>query len=199
MTTDLGTAAPTGLGAAEYDRLVADVERLTGLPHRGHRALRPVAEDFLFAEAELIDAGRFEDWLALFDSDCVYWVAADTELRDPRTHTGLAFDDRRRLDDRVYWLRTGLAYCQIPESRTRHVIGNVVAAPGDEAGTLLVRSNFQLTEHRNGDTRTFAGWCGHVLTHDSSVDPTEATFGIRSKVVCLIEADAGHRNLTLIF
>lgn len=198
MTTDLG-ATTVGLGATEYDRLAADVESLKNLPHAGTRSLRPVAEDFLFTEAELIDASRFEEWLALFDADGVYWVAADTELRDPRTHTGLAFDDRRRLDDRVYWLRTGLAYCQIPESRTRHLIGNVAAAPGNEPGTLLVRSNFVLTEHRKGETRTFSGWYGHVLTHDPAAEPVMATFGIRTKVVCLVEADTGHRNLTLIF
>lgn len=193
------TATSLGYGHAEYERLVADVEALKALPTNGVRALRPVAEDFLFAEAELLDSSRFEDWLALFTADAAYWVAADTEVRDPRTHTGLAFDDRRRLDDRVYWLRTGLAYCQIPESRTRHVIGNVVARPGDERGTLLVRSNFVLTENRVDMTRSFSGWYGHVLTHDPAADVDSAPLSIRSKVVCLVEADAGHRNLTIIF
>lgn len=193
------TAVHIGYGHAEYERLVDDVEALKALPTNGQRALRPVAEDFLFAEAELIDSARFEDWLALFTPDSAYWVAADTDVRDPRTHTGLAFDDRRRLDDRVYWLRTGLAYCQIPESRTRHVIGNVVARRGDEPGTLLVRSNFVLTENRADMTRSFSGWYGHVLTHDPAADIESASFAIRSKVVCLVEADAGHRNLTIIF
>lgn len=195
----IATAAQVGYGHAEYERLVSDVAELKALPTRGQRDLRPLAEDFLFAEAELLDSSRFEDWLALFTADGAYWVAADTDVRDPRTHTGLAFDDRRRLDDRVYWLRTGLAYCQIPESRTRHVIGNVVARRGDEPGTLLVRSNFVLTENRADMTRAFSGWYGHVLTHDPGADVSSAPLAIRSKVVCLVEADAGHRNLTLIF
>ena len=35
------------------------------------------------------------------------------------------FDDRRRLEDRVYRLRTGFAWSQAPASRTVRLITNV--------------------------------------------------------------------------
>ena len=34
------------------------------------------AEAFLIAEARLLDAGRFDEWLALFAEDGFYWVPA---------------------------------------------------------------------------------------------------------------------------
>ena len=36
--------------------------------------LREELEAFVYAEAELLDDGRYEDWLALFADDGIYWV-----------------------------------------------------------------------------------------------------------------------------
>ncbi len=75
------------------------------------------AQSFLTAEARLIDSGRFNDWLDLFTGDCLYWVPVTAGGGDPRREVSHAFDDHRRLTDRVYWLRTGLAYSQLPPRR----------------------------------------------------------------------------------
>lgn len=184
----------SGVGRTEYDRLMADLQGLRAL-RPGPSDLRSAAEDFLTWEADLLDTGRLEEWLQLFRLDGIYWIPSSPRCEDPRTNVSLAFDDRRRLDDRVFWLRTGLATCQIPPSRTRHVIGNVIVGPG-ESDASLVRSNFLLAEHRAGKDRIFSGWFGHVLTGLSG--PLDGV-RVRTKIVCLTEADAGHENLTLIF
>ncbi|WIV56398.1 aromatic-ring-hydroxylating dioxygenase subunit beta [Amycolatopsis nalaikhensis] len=151
------------------------------------------AATFLAREARLIDDGRFNHWLDLFTDDCLYWVPVVAGGGDPATEVSHAFDDRRRLTDRVYWLRTGLAFSQIPASRTRRVIGNVETSADPETGDRLVRSNFTVHEFRAGVAKTYAGWYGHVLRN------TGDGWRIRVKQANLLDSDQIHENLTLVF
>lgn len=148
---------------------------------------------FLAREARLIDEGRFNDWLELFSDDCLYWVPVTAGGGDPTVNISHAFDDRRRLTDRVYWLRTGLAFSQIPASRTRRVIGNVEAMTDPSTRERLVRSNFVVHEFRAGVTKTYPGWYGHVLR------PAGDTWQIKLKQANLLDSDQMHENLTLVF
>lgn len=118
------------------------------------------ATSFLAGEARLVDEGRFNDWLELFTDDCLYWVPVTPGGGEPTAEVSHAFDDRRRLTDRVYWLRTGLAFCQIPASRTRRVIGNVETTVDPSTGDRLVRSNFVVHEFRAGVTKIYPGGTG---------------------------------------
>lgn len=151
------------------------------------------AQSFLTQEARLIDEGRFNDWLELFTDDCLYWVPVTAGGGDPTVEVSHAFDDRRRLTDRVYWLRTGLAFSQIPASRTRRVIGNVETTVDPATGEQLVRSNVVVHEFRAGVTKTYPGWYGHVLR------ATEDGWRIKSKQANLLDSDQIHENLTLMF
>src|SRR5919197_5373778 len=92
-------------------------------------------------EARLLDQLRYEDWLDLFARECIYWVPASPNAGDPRREVAVAFDDRRRLEDRVYRLRTGYAWSQAPASRTVRLVSNVEVFPHSET-SVLVRSNF---------------------------------------------------------
>lgn len=145
----------------------------------------------LAQEARRLDQRRLSDWLDLFTDDCLYWVPAAPGRQDPRANVCHAFDDRRRLEDRVYWLNTGLAYSQVPPSRTVHSVTNVEVLALDDA-TWLVRSVFTTHEFRTSSPRVFAGWNAHVLVAG------ESHRRIRMKQVNLLDADAGHENLTLI-
>ncbi|MCW0213126.1 MAG: aromatic-ring-hydroxylating dioxygenase subunit beta [Pseudonocardia sp.] len=151
------------------------------------------AQSFLAREARLIDVGRFNDWLEQFTDDCLYWVPVTAGAGDPTVEVSHAFDDRRRLTDRVYWLRTGLAFSQIPASRTRRVIGNVETTVDPVTGERLVRSNVVVHEFRAGVTKTYPGWYGHVLRQ------TDDGWRIRLKQVNLLDSDQIHENLTLVF
>lgn len=176
-----------------YARLVALIQSWPDDSAPADAALRAECEALLYREARLIDDGRFEDWLTLFADECLYWIPVTPGGGDPRREVTLAFDDRRRLSDRIYWLRTGLAYCQIPPSRTSRLIGNVEVFRGSDEHELRVRSSFALHEFRVGQPRTFAGWYGHLLRKQ------DGTWKIAVKQVNLIDSDHGHENLTLIF
>ena len=150
-------------------------------------------EAVLFSEARMLDEARFEDWAELLTSDCLYWVPISPGGGDPRREVSLAFDDRRRILDRVCWLRTGLAHCQIPPSRTRRLIANVEAARGAYPGEARVRSNFVLFEFRAGRQRALPGSYVHLLRREGS------RWRIAVKQVNLVDSDQRHENLTVVF
>jgi benzoate/toluate 1,2-dioxygenase beta subunit len=153
-------------------------------------AVRERCRMLLEREARLLDQGRFEDWLALYSAQCVYWVPA-TPGGDPRREVAVAFDDRRRLEDRVYRLRTGHAWSQTPASRTVRLVGNVEVFPWKEEG-LRVRSNFLVSDFRTGETRFWSGWCGHRLRL------RDQRYEIEVRQVNLIDCDQNLRNPSLL-
>src|SRR2546423_13722104 len=75
-------------------------------------------------EARLLDQLRFDEWLAMYAGECIYWVPGTPEAGDPRREIAISFDDRRRMEDRIYRLRTGYAWSQAPKSRTGRTISN---------------------------------------------------------------------------
>src|SRR3954470_13359332 len=104
-------------------------------------------------EARLLDQLRFNEWLALYTPECLYWVPTSPQAGDPRREVSISFDDRRRMEDRIYRLRTGYAWSQAPKSRTVRMVSNVeVFSTGDE-NARMVRSNFLISEFRVDGTR----------------------------------------------
>jgi 3-phenylpropionate/cinnamic acid dioxygenase small subunit len=143
-------------------------------------------------EARLLDQLRYEDWLAMYARECVYWVPSTPAAGDPRREISIMFDDRRRLEDRVYRLRTGFAWSQAPASRTVRLITNVevFATPHDDA--RMVRSNFLISEFWGDETRVLTGWAGYRLLRDG------AGWKIQAKQVNLIDCDQCIRNPSII-
>ena len=99
-------------------------------------------EQFLYAEAALLDARRYRDWLALLADDIHYWMpirrtvtAADID-REFTKPGDMAFfdDDRTLLEMRVKKLEAGSAWSEDPPSRSRHFVSNVriLEVAGDE-------------------------------------------------------------------
>lgn len=143
-------------------------------------------------EARLLEQDRHEDWLALFAPECVYWVPASRDGGDPRREVAIAFDDRRRLEDRIFRLRNAYAWSQQPRSRTSRMVSNVTVFATGDPDVVMVRSTFHTTELRDGDFRAYAGWYGHRLRR------TEGAGGlgweILVKQVNLIDCDRNLRN-----
>lgn len=152
-------------------------------------AVRDACRALLEREARYLDQGRHEDWLALFVPECAYWIPGTAERGDPRREITFAFHDRRQMEDRVYRLGTGYAWSQQPVSRTVRMVSNVeVFATGDPV-VIMVRSNFQVTEFRDGDLRTWTGWAGHRLARQD-----DGGWLIVAKQVNLIDCDQSIRN-----
>ena len=154
--------------------------------------LRAVFEAFLYREADLLDRREFEAWYDLFTDDGLYWVPIGDETDDPARAVSVAFDDHRRLGDRIAWMNTGNVYSHQPPSVTQRMISNVMVWAVD-AQTALSRSAFTLHAYRRGVTDTFAGRYEHVLRMDDG-RPTM----IRMKKAVLIDRSSPLHNLTII-
>ena len=156
-------------------------------------AVREECRRLLEREARYLDQWRLEDWLGMFATQCVYWVPGTYNQGDPRREVTVAFDDRRRLEDRIYRLRSSYAWSQVPPSRTVHLISNVEVFEGAGSSVLMVRSNFLISEFRAGDSRLLSGWCAHRLARHGS------GWEIEVKQVNLIDRDQNLRNPSFIF
>jgi benzoate/toluate 1,2-dioxygenase beta subunit len=143
-------------------------------------------------EARLLDQLRYEDWLGLFARECIYWVPATPAAGDPRREVAVTFDDRRRLEDRIFRLRTGYAWSQAPASRTVRLIANTEVFATDRDGVRMVRSNFLITEFWGDETRILSGWCGHRFVQQ------DGRWEIQVKQINLLECDQCIRNPSII-
>jgi 3-phenylpropionate/cinnamic acid dioxygenase small subunit len=164
---------------------------------RAGAARRPMtrdeAEQFLITEALLIDERRFDEWLALFAPDCLYWLPITDG--DPTREPSLIYDDYERLKERIFRISETYAPAQAPASRTLHNITNVEVQPEGRATRL--RCHLTLFEYRPGDPsqvglgvqRVFAGHVEYLLEHGL----------IKLKKIWLLNRDAAHYNLTFIF
>src|SRR5712672_4656728 len=143
-------------------------------------------------EARLLDQLRFDEWLALYAPECLYWVPTTPAAGDPRREVSISVDDRRRMEDRIYRLRTGYAWSQAPKSRTVRMISNVeVFATGRES-VRMVRSNVLISEFRVDGTRYLSGWCGHRFAL------RDGRWLIEVRQVNLVDCDQNLRNPSVV-
>jgi benzoate/toluate 1,2-dioxygenase beta subunit len=154
--------------------------------------IREQCRMLLEREARLLDQGRFKEWLELYAERCVVWVPGAEPAGDPRTEVTVFFDDRRRLEDRIYRLGTGKAWSQVPPSRTVRLVTNVEAFRTAERTVIMVRSNLLISEFRAGETRLLAAWCGHRLRR------RQVGWEIEAKQLNLIDRDQHLRNPSIL-
>jgi 3-phenylpropionate/cinnamic acid dioxygenase small subunit len=156
-------------------------------------AARDEFRRLLEREARLLDQLRYDDWLSMYSPECIYWVPSTPKGGDPRREIAVMFDDRRRLEDRVYRLRTGFAWSQAPASRTVRLITNVEAFTTTSDDARMLRSNFLISEFWGNETRLLAGWAGHRVVRDGG------GWKIQAKQVNLIDCDQSIRNPSIVF
>jgi benzoate/toluate 1,2-dioxygenase beta subunit len=155
-------------------------------------AVRDEFRRLLEREARLLDQLRYDDWLQMYAGECIYWVPSTPKAGDPRREISVMFDDRRRLEDRIYRLRTGFAWSQAPASRTVRLVANVevFATAGDDV--RMLRSNFLISEFWGDETRVLTGWAGHRVVREAG------GWKIQAKQVNLINCDQCIRNPSII-
>lgn len=174
---------------AFYETLLAD---FTAFDRDDREVADPAVRDryrrLLEREARLLDAHRYEDWLAMFAPECLYWTPATPAGGDPRREVAVFLDDRRRMEDRVHRLRSPYAWSQAPASRTVRLVTNCEVFRTARAGVSMVRSTFIVSELRAGDTRRLTGWCAYRVAE------ADARLAIEVKQVNLIDCDRPLRN-----
>jgi 3-phenylpropionate/cinnamic acid dioxygenase small subunit len=143
-------------------------------------------------EARILDQLQFEAWIDLYTAECLYWVPSTPGGGDPRREIAVMFDDRRRLEDRIFRLRTGVAWSQTPASRTTRMVSNVEVFRCPRGDQRMVRSNFLISEVLPGEIRTLTGWAGHRFRK------VDGVWLISAKQVNLLNCDQCIRNPSII-
>jgi len=152
---------------------------------------RQQVEQFLYLEAQLMDEHRYDEWLALWTEDALYWVPTGRDEIDPKREISLIYDDWVRLKVRIARLKSGFAHAQEPKSRMRRVVSNIVVEEA-ENGEIMTCSNFLLAELRRGKQDLFAGRTIHRLRVE------ENGFKLVFKKVLLVNNDEYIDNLTFL-
>jgi 3-phenylpropionate/cinnamic acid dioxygenase small subunit len=146
-------------------------------------ALRERLALLLQDESELLDTGRFEEWLALFTSDCVYWVPLSPAQPDALDHVSLFYEDRSAMRLRIERLRHPRAHSLEDTIRTSRCGATPVAERIDEStGDLVITRRFQMVEYHYEHARLFAGLYTYQVA-DFRDDPR-----IRVKRVDLVDS-----------
>jgi 3-phenylpropionate/cinnamic acid dioxygenase small subunit len=113
-------------------------------------------EQFLYAEAAMLDQRRFRDWYAHLAEELRYRMPLTfNRLARERDHEYSRDDETCLFDDtkasihiRLKRLETGMAWAEEPPSRTRHMITNVRLEPTETPDAYKVHSYFHLYRSR---------------------------------------------------
>lgn len=149
-------------------------------------------ENFLYREARLMDGHAYDEWLALWTEDALYWVPSNDDDIDPERHVSIVYENRAGLEDRIARLKSGAAYAQDPKSRLSRVVSNVEVEEGNNNSEVIVHSTFNLTALRRRRMDTFAGRSIYKLRCNGD------SFKIAYKKVLLINNDEVIHNLTFL-
>lgn len=116
--------------------------------------------DFLYAEAELLDERRYDEWLGLLADDVRYWmpmrrnVKSGEEARElTREREDISWFDegKETLERRVRQIQTGIHWAEEPQSRISHLVSNVqlIEATPDVASAREVTAKCRFLIYRN--------------------------------------------------
>lgn len=149
-------------------------------------------EEFLYQEAELADAHQYPEWLALWTPEVLYWVPCNADEIDPAHQVSLIYDDRPRLEERLFRLQTKHAHSQNPRSRLTRTVANVRLRDFDPGRGGVVTSRFHLTEVRLDRLTVWAGRQQH------RIERHEGVWRMREKRIYLVNNDSPMGNMTFI-
>ena len=149
--------------------------------------------EFIYAEARMLDEGRFSEWLDLWLPDGLYWMPLDYKQSDPNLMTSLLHEDdfMRRL--RVERLNGERTFSQKPKSRCHHVIQRPFVDKFDaDAGEFETNTAMHYVETRLDEQFLLA----ITATHELRL--IDDRLRIANKRVDLLNSDAAFGNIQLL-
>ncbi|MXP22802.1 3-phenylpropionate/cinnamic acid dioxygenase subunit beta [Gordonia sp. HNM0687] len=162
-------------------------------------------EQFLYAEAELIDEWQWRTWFDLFTDDAHYRMPIrrnrlrrqrKTDEADDLNGLEVAHfdDDKASLEMRIEQLESGMHWAEDPPSRSRHLVTNVRVQRADAEGEYFVRSNFFIYRNRlEAEVDLWAGERRDVLRL------VDGSFRIADRIILLDQNLILAKNLSVFF
>ena len=123
--------------------------------------------DFLYRESRLLDDEQWDEWLACYHPEAVFWMPSwdddDTLVDDPQREISLIYyPSRQGLEDRVFRIKTERSSATMPSTRTSHNISNVEVEK-QEGGVCTVRFNWHTLSHRYKTNYSHFGMSRYVI------------------------------------
>lgn len=164
-------------------------------------------EEFVYAEAEMLDARQFDAWLDLWTEDCrvfapitrnVRYDQIASEKTKERAEIAWFDEGKETLRQRVQQIATGLHWAEEPRSRTVHMVSNlrITERGTDEAGLqqIKVSAATMLYRHRGQDETDFM-----VGRRKDVLVKTSEGWKIRHRELDLAQTVLLAKNLTTFF
>jgi 3-phenylpropionate/cinnamic acid dioxygenase small subunit len=156
--------------------------------------------DFLYKEAELIDDGRFSNWLEQMTEDLSYHMPLRVNRGrgvepDYSDKTEIFCDDLPSLRLRIDRLSTEYAWAEDPPSRTRHVVSNIQVSATSNPDEFDVRSYILVYRNRGNSPQgeLFSGKRQDLLRN------VNGHWRLARRTILLDQAVIGSRHLSIFF
>lgn len=167
-----------------------------------HLLLVREIEEFLYAEADLLDDRQFEAWLDLLTDDIRYWMPMrrnvkfdDQESENTRELQDMNWFDegKETLTQRVRQILTGVHWAEEPLSRVSHMVSNVrlLQATPEE---VQVKCRFLIYRNRQQDETDF-----FVGKREDTLRKVEGEWKIARRKIILDQNVLLAKNLTVFF
>jgi 3-phenylpropionate/cinnamic acid dioxygenase small subunit len=124
-------------------------------------------EQFLYAQAELLDGKHWQAWIDLFDPQGVYWMPVTPEQTEWEGSPSIFAEDRLMMEIRKGRVSHPNAWSQAPMWETNHLVSHVALEAVSDS-EIQVRSRFHLMELRRDQVRHFGGSYRHTLVRDGA-------------------------------
>ena len=157
---------------------------------------RDAVERFLYLEARLMDAHRYDEWLALWHDDATYWVPCNADDIDPMRNVSIIYDRRGQLKSRIQRLKE-TAWLREQSPRLKRLISNIEIESNLENASqteseVVVNSAFILAELHHHQQYLWAGSTTHKIVPDG------ASFKIKYKKVVLLNNNEPLPNMLFL-
>jgi len=162
-------------------------------------------EQFLFDEADVLDAWQFDDWLTMLAEDIHYWAPGRENLLHRERKNEMAgpggsahFDENfEHMIERVDRLKTHQAWAEEPASRTRHLVTNIRVFTTDNPDEFEVESSFHVFRTRS--ERDFDSVIGKRYDVIRRVEGSAYGFRIARRKIVFDMAMLLVKNLSLFY
>jgi 3-phenylpropionate/cinnamic acid dioxygenase small subunit len=159
----VGTKKAEAAGKPASKRSAAASRPPRAVPQADDSATQHAVEQFLYRQAELLDAKRWQDYIDLYTDDGIYWMPARPEDTTWDGVPSIFAEDKNLMNVRAGRVQHPDAWSQRPLWGTNHVVGNVILERVGANGDVVARSRFHMLELRRDNVRHFAGSYLHHL------------------------------------
>ncbi len=129
--------------------------------------LQREVEQFLYLQAELLDAKQWQTWMDLFDEQGVYWMPVERSQTEWEGSPSIFAEDKLMMEIRKGRVTHPNAWSQAPMWETNHLVSHIAIESAD-AQQIQVRSRFHMMELRRDTVRHFGGSYRHTLVRDAA-------------------------------